>query len=197
MSKILIFGASGGLGSCIVNEFLNFGHTIIPISTKDIDFNSNQTFSQIQLIIEENNPDIIINCAGILGDNEVDFNKIFNINLRANWIIAKYYMSNNLFSKPVKIILIGSSAYQKGKKDYILYASTKAALFNLYEGLSSYFSSSNIIIGLVNPSRIDTKMISHLEKNPNLEYLDPKKLAIKIINFISSLKESSYINIDK
>ena len=103
MSKILIFGASGGLGSCIVNEFLNFGHTIIPISTKDIDFNSDQSFSQIQLIIEENKPDIIINCAGLLGDNEVDFNKIFNINLRSNWLIAKYYMSNYLYSKPVKI----------------------------------------------------------------------------------------------
>jgi len=164
MKKILIFGASGGLGSCIVDEFLNFGHTVIPISTKDIDFNSDQSYSQIQLIIEENKPDIIINCAGILGDNEVDFNRIFNINLRANWFIAKYYMSIFLYSKPVKIILIGSSAYQKGKKDYILYASTKAALFNLYEGLSSYFSSSNIILGLVNPSRIDTKMISHLEK---------------------------------
>lgn len=197
MKKILIFGASGGLGSCIVDEFLNFGHTVIPISTKDIDFNSDQSYSQIQLIIEENKPDIIINCAGILGDNEVDFNRIFNINLRANWFIAKYYMSIFLYSKPVKIILIGSSAYQKGKKDYILYASTKAALFNLYEGLSSYFSSSNIILGLVNPSRIDTKMISHLEKNANLEYLDPKNLAIKIINFISSLKESSYININK
>lgn len=197
MSKILIFGASGGLGSCIVNYFSNFEHTIIPISTKDIDFNSDQSYFQIELIIEENKPDIIINCAGILGDNEVDFNKIFNINLRANWFIAKYYMSNYLFSKPVKLIFIGSSAYLKGKKDYILYASTKAALFNLYEGLSNYFSSSNIIIGLVNPSRIDTNMISHLEKNPNLEYLDPKKLAITIINFISSLKESSYVNIDK
>lgn len=196
MSKILVFGASGGLGSCLIDELFKIGHTLIPISSSDINFNSDESISQIYKIIDDNQPDVIINCAGILGDNDVEFNTIFNINLRSNWLISKYYMNRVSISKPVKIIFIGSSAYQKGKKDYILYASSKAALYNLFEGVSSFFSNSNIQIGLINPTRIDTKMISHLTKNPNLEYLDPKKVAITIINFIASLKESSYININ-
>jgi len=197
MSKILIFGASGGLGSCLVNHLNNSNKKVISISSNELDFNSEDAEKNISQLIEQNQPDIIINCAGILGNNSVDFNKIFNINLRSNWFISNYFINNQPFAKTVKIIFIGSSAYLKGKKDYILYASSKAALFNLFEGVSSFFENTNIIFGLVNPTRIDTKMIQHLGKNPNFEYLDPNDVALQIIDFISSLTKSYHLNINK
>lgn len=197
MNKILIFGASGGLGSCLVNHLNHSNKEVISISRNELDFNSKDADKSISQLIEQNQPDVIINCAGILGNNSVDFNKIFNINLRSNWLISSYFINNQPFTKSVKIIFIGSSAHQKGKKDYILYASTKAALFNLFEGVSSFFENTNLIFGLVNPTRIDTKMIQHLERNPNFEYLDPNDVALQIINFISSLTKSNYININK
>ena len=195
MNKILIFGATGGLGSCLVNQLTNPYNKVIPISSTEVDFNSEDSKEHIYNLIEQSQPDIIINCAGILGDNSEEFNKIFNINLRSNWLISNYFIKSQTFVKPIKIIFIGSSAYQRGKKDYILYASSKAALFNLFEGVSSFFENSNIIFGLVNPSRIDTKMIEHLEKIPNFDYLDPKILGLKIIDFISSLTKSNFIDI--
>lgn len=197
MSKVLIFGASGGLGSCLVNHLNNSNKKVISISSNELDFNSEDAEKNISQLIEQNQPDIIINCAGILGNNSVDFNKIFNINLRSNWFISNYFINKQPFAKTVKIIFIGSSAYLKGKKDYILYASSKAALFNLFEGVSSFFENTNIIFGLVNPTRIDTKMIQHLEKNPNIQYLDPNDVALQIIDFISSLTKSYHLNINK
>lgn len=197
MKRILIFGASGGLGSCLVNQLNDGFNEVIPLSSKEINFDSEDSREKISKIIEEKSPDIIINCAGVLGHNKDDFNKIFNINVRSNWLIANYFITNQTKIRTEKVIFIGSSSYLKGKKDYILYASSKAALFNLFEGVSSYFANSKIIFGLINPTRIDTKMIAHLEKNPNLEYLDPKKLASQIIIFIESMTSSSYVNINK
>ncbi len=197
MKKILIFGATGGLGSCLTKKFNDKDCIVIPISSSEINFNSEDSSEKISKVIDENKPEIIINCAGVLGHNREDFNKIFNINVRSNWLIANYFISNPTKITTTKVIFIGSSSYQKGKKDYILYASSKAALFNLFEGVSSYFENSKIIFGLINPSRIDTKMIAHLEKNPNLDYLDPNKLAGEILNFIESLTKSTFLNINK
>jgi ribitol-5-phosphate 2-dehydrogenase (NADP+) / D-ribitol-5-phosphate cytidylyltransferase len=195
MSRIVIFGSSSGLGSCLIDELKIIGHNIIPISSSQVDFNSEISIDQIHEIIEINQPDVIINCAGVLGNNQDEFNKIFNINLRSNWIISKYFINNIPTSKQVKIIFIGSSAYQKGKKDYILYASSKAALFNLFEGLSALFENTKVIFGLVNPTRMDTKMIKELTKTPGLVYLDPKDVAHTIINFITKLEKSTYLNL--
>lgn len=197
MNKVIIFGSSGGLGSFLVKQFKLANFEVIALSSIDIDFNSNDSEYKIFNLFEQTQPDIIINCAGILGHNYEDFNKIFNINLRSNWLISKFYMDNPSLNKIVKIIFIGSSSYQKGKKDYILYASSKAALYNFFEGVSSYFENSKIIFGLVNPTRIDTKMIAHLEKNPNLVYLDPDRLASEIKSFILTLNQSEIININK
>ena len=197
MNKFLIFGATGGLGSSLVSQLTNDSNQIISISSCEIDFNSEDSIKQTYSIIDLNQPDVIINCAGVLGNNDEDFNKIFNINLRSNWIISNYFIKSSSFTKTIKVIFIGSSSYQKGKKDYILYASSKAALFNLFEGVSNFFENSKIIFGLVNPTRIDTKMIEHLEKNPNLNYLDPNNVATDIINFITTLTHSSILNIGK
>ena len=197
MCKYLIFGATGGLGSCLVAQLTNDSNQIITISSSHIDFNSDFSIEQIYSAIDKNQPDVIINCAGVLGNNDEDFNKIFNINLRSNWIISNYYMKCSLLTKTVKVIFIGSSSYHRGKKDYILYAASKAALFNLFEGVSSFFENSKIIFGLVNPTRIDTKMIKHLEKNPNLNYLDPNNVATDIRNFVTTLTKSSVLNIGK
>ena len=195
MSRIVIFGSSSGLGSCLIDQLNIIGHNIIPISSSEVDFNSEISIDQIHKIIEVNQPDVIINCAGVLGNNQDDFNKIFNINLRSNWVISKYFINNIPTTKQVKIIFIGSSAYQKGKKDYILYASSKAALFNLFEGVSALFENTKVIFGLVNPTRMNTKMIKELTKTPGLIYLDPKKVAHTIINFITTLEQSTYLNL--
>lgn len=63
--------------------------------------------------------------------------------------------------KPVKkkiIILIGSSAYLGGRKNYILYSASKAALHNIYLGARENFSSKVINFNILHPQRIKTKM---------------------------------------
>ena len=58
------------------------------------------------------------------------------------------------------------------------------------------FENSNIYFGLVNPTRIKTKMVAHLHKDNNFVYLEPDTLAGHIINFINDLNCSSFIDIN-
>ena len=194
-NTIILFGANGGIGSCLKEQLEQDNH-IISVCSDDIDFSNANSFKLVKDLIDRSDPDIIINCAGVLGDNNSDFNYIFNINLRSNWCILKSYF-NTKISKRIKIIFIGSSSYSHGKKDYMLYSSSKAALFNLYEGAKDYFNDTKIIIGLINPSRVDTKMISHLPKNKNNFYFDPIELSKTIKKFIIQLEKSNYINLNK
>ena len=172
MQKILIFGSNGGLGSSLVKQLKIDGFEVIEITSKLIDFSHKNSSNKIHNYIDNYKPDIIINSAGILGNNYTEFSKIFNINLKSNWAIANYFIHNKSYNKTVKIIFIGSSSYKQGKKDYILYAASKAALFNLFEGLTKYFENSNIYFGLVNPTRIKTKMVAHLYKD-GLRHIHP------------------------
>jgi len=192
--RVLLFGARGGIGSCLKDQLERDNH-VISVCSDDIDFSNANACELIKDIIEKNDPDIIVNCAGILGDNYSAFSDIFNINVRANWCILRCYFDREI-EKKVKIIFVGSSSYNSGKKDYMLYSSSKAALFNMYEGAKDYFNESKLIIGLINPSRVDTKMISHLPKNSNNSYLNPKDLAKIIKAFIIGLEKSSFINLN-
>ena len=104
-------------------------------------------------------PDVVVNCVGHFDNTNTEtHNKTFDINVGSNWAIIQHYI-NNPPTKPVKIIMVGSSAYRSGRKDYILYSASKAALYNVWQGACDYFSESNVAIGLINPVRTRTPMI--------------------------------------
>tara|TARA_R110002153_G_scaffold44148_1_gene124464 strand:+ start:343 stop:918 length:576 start_codon:yes stop_codon:yes gene_type:complete len=186
---VVILGANGGIGSEIVKSFSDYA--ITKITKKELDLHIESPTH----LISELNPDIIINAAGMFGKNDVDYNKMFNINVKSNWDIVKYYMDNPP-NKIVKIIMIGSSAYSKGRKDYILYSSSKSALHNMFEGSSEYLIKSNVILGLIHPSKVDTKMIDGIV-NDRGSCLSPKYVAEKIKNFTERINKSEYINLNK
>ena len=185
---VIILGTNGGIGSEIAKSFSDYN--ITKITKKELDLSINSPIS----IIKKTNPDIIINAAGMFGKNDVDYDKLFNVNVKSNWSIIKYYMDNPP-NKIVKIMMIGSSAYTQGRKDYILYASSKSALHSIFEGASESLSKSNIILGLIHPTRVDTKMLDGVV-NDRSSCLSPKYVADKIKNFTENINKSEYINLN-
>lgn len=191
--KVLLIGSNGGVGSALRKELLNNGYLVANVTRKDIDLSSVDAEVLLHKLLDTHQPDIVINCAGVFGDNNIQFDTIFNTNVKTNWSILNYYRLNKPI-KVVKFITIGSSSYDSGRKNYILYAATKAALFNMYQGASEYFADKNLIIGLVNPGKIRTPMIEHLITK-DTACLDPTDIAQCIITFFANLQNSSYINI--
>lgn len=193
MIKVVLLGASGGMGSEI-KKLLELNSTVINVGREDIDLALGDS-DQINRVLDLHRPDLIINCAGTFGDNNTDYDSMFNVNVKTNWNILNYYKENPT-EKQVKFIVIGSSSYTSGRKNYILYAASKAALHNMYEGASEFFAGTNLIIGLVHPRKTNTKMLGPLGDIDRSDCLSPEYVAKEIINFVESMQTSSYININ-
>ena len=85
MSKVLMFGASGGIGS-EVKALLELEHEVVSIDRDKVNLaEGSSKLIRRELALEL--PDIVINCAGMFGDNKVDYDDIFNVNVKTNWSI--------------------------------------------------------------------------------------------------------------
>ena len=115
MKNVLITGATGGIGSALLNIFYTKGYNLFISGTNkdkllslkekyterldfaDCDLSSNSDIEKLINSAEKyfGNIDILINNAGIAKDNlflrisENDWNQVININLNANFLITK------------------------------------------------------------------------------------------------------------
>jgi len=191
MKNVIIFGATGDIGKHVVTELLDRGYNVCP-AARDLDFLDVRFGDKITKTLIEMDPDIIINCAGIFGDNHENVYKMMNVNFTPNWFIINHYL--HFERKPIKIVMVGSSSYKSGKKNYMLYSASKAALHNLWEGARDFFKGTETTVNIVHPVRVRTKMVAPYDSN--LDYLDPRVVACEIVDTAetttSSCKELSF-----
>ena len=181
--KVVVFGGTGGIGKATCTAFSAAGYTVYPISSKLINFEMKQSQPQINELLRKIMPDVVVNCVGHFDyTNKETHYKTMDVNVGSNWSIIKHYMEN-ISDKPVKIIMIGSSAYRSGRKSYILYAASKTALYSIWQGASEYFEGTNVTLGLLNPVRTRTPMIDMSTKDICLE---PEDVAKAILNMTST-----------
>ena len=187
---VAIFGASGGIGQATRQAFLGAGYTVIPVSRNLIDFNHPTAEAQIQEFLGYAEPNVVINCVGRFVRNDEPAASTMNINFNSNWAIVQYYLKN---PKAVRIIMVGSSAYQSGKKDYMVYSASKAALHNLWQGARDAFADTEMRIDLVHPVRTRTPMVAPFDNN--LDYLEPEEIAKWILQLDQWNDPSRYVDI--
>ena len=186
MKKILLFGPTGGLGSAICKLIQNEKKFLAkPIGKKNLNFNTKNSNLKIEKILKKENPDYIINCAGIFGTNKIKFEQVFNINLKSNWDIANFYLKKKkTIKKKILIYFIGSSSFSSPRKNYILYAASKNALNNMCRSIKENFKNSLIKIKIINPPAMRTKMrrkFKILTNSKNFEGINPEVIAKKIL----------------
>ena len=174
---VAIFGSSGGIGSATRQQFLDAGYTVIPVSRNLIDFAGPHAELQIQEFLSLSTPDVVVNCVGKFSTNNEPAGTTMNVNFNSNWAIVQHYLKN---PQSVRIIMVGSSACRAGKKDYMVYSASKAALFNLWQGAQDAFADTKVAIDLVNPARTRTKMVAPFKDD--VDYLEPEEIARWIIN---------------
>jgi short-subunit dehydrogenase len=181
--KVLILGSTGGIGSELHHLLAEDGHNIVTVQRSAI--------KNIQLVLANENPDWVFNCIGKLGNNMSKFKDIFIPNVQSNWDIIQFYLNN--LDANVSIVILGSSAYSGGRKDYILYSSSKAALHNMWEGARENFNGTSIRLGIVHPSGVNTKMRPTGAGNQIL--LAPNRVAKTMISLIKSMSSSTIVNL--
>jgi 2-C-methyl-D-erythritol 4-phosphate cytidylyltransferase len=177
----IIFGASGDIGSATVTALDNAGYQVIPVNRSQLDFDLPNTDEQLLSLLNSADADVVVNAVGVFVNGAKEtHHQTFNVNFGSNWSIIRYYHAMKSVSKPVKIIMVGSSSYSFGKPMYPLYSASKAALYNLWQASVDMFAGSDISVDLINPMRTRTRMNAD-HYDPDLPYHDPADVAEQIL----------------
>ena len=187
--KVLITGATGGIGNCLVKKFNSLNAKIIATGTNDEKLdNLKKNFPNIKVEnfkldqhdkIDDfiNNVhdkleglDILINNAGITLDNlsirltEADWKKVLDINLTSTFLMCKSAVKKMLKKKYGKIINITSIVGHTGNLGQANYAASKAGIVAFSKSLAIEYAKKNININCVSPGFIKTEMTDKINE---------------------------------
>lgn len=131
--------------------------------------------------------DVIVNCAGIFSSKSIDkttlneFEDIFNVNVKAPFLLAKNFVPEMRKRRWGRIVNIGSSSSYSGFKNSTAYCTSKHGILGLSRSLFEEVKSDNIRVFSFSPGSIKTNMGKQV-KNQNFDtFLDPKEIASYII----------------
>ena len=181
--KVLITGATGGIGNCIVKKFDELGAKIVASGTNEDKLkNLKNKFSNIHSekfklddhdkienfinLVEQklDGLDILINNAGITLDNlsirlsEENWKKVIDINLTSTFLMCKSAVKKMLKQKNGKIVNITSIVGHTGNLGQANYAASKAGIIAFSKSLAIEYAKKNININCVSPGFIKTEM---------------------------------------
>ena len=185
--KILITGASGGIGDELVNKFMSLGGNVIGTGTKTEKLDllkkkySNikvkkfdiSEHSRIEEFIDDVNLelgglDILINNAGANADNlslrmkEEEWKKIIDINLTSTFLLSKSAIKKMLKNKFGRIVNVTSIVGHTGNLGQANYAASKAGIIGMSKSLAIEYAKKNITINCVSPGFIQSNMTMNI-----------------------------------
>ena len=187
--NIIVTGASGGIGSSIVEKLYENGANILVSGTKLEKLEKLKTkFEKIKILkfdisestkIEEfieaacnelnGNLDCIINNAGITQDNLAirmsldEWKKVIDINLTSTFLLSKFAIKKMLKNKSGKIINITSVVGHTGNLGQANYTASKAGIIAMSKSLALEYAKKNININCISPGFIKTAMTDKID----------------------------------
>jgi 3-oxoacyl-[acyl-carrier protein] reductase len=181
--KVIITGATGGIGNSLVKKFTDNGSIVLATGTKEEKLNNlKNKFSNIYIerfnLDEHKNIesfiesasnklgglDILVNNAGITLDNisirltEENWKKVLDVNLTATFMMCKFAIKKMLKNKSGKIINITSIVGHTGNLGQANYSASKAGIVAFSKSLAIEYAKKNININCVSPGFIKTEM---------------------------------------
>ena len=188
--KVLITGATGGIGNSLVQKFYSKGSSIIATGTNEEKLDllkKNYPNIQIKKFGLENHDqienfietiygnlkglDILINNAGITLDNlsikltEENWKKVLDINLTSSFLMCKFAIKKMLKNRYGKIINITSIVGHTGNLGQSNYAASKAGVVAFSKSLAIEYARKNININCVSPGFIKTDMTDNINED--------------------------------
>ncbi len=188
--KVLITGATGGIGNSLLKKFNDLGSIIVATGTNEKKLeNIKKNFSNIHIeqfqlnehdkieaFIEKvdkqlNGLDILVNNAGITIDNlairltQENWKKVIDINLTSSFLMSKFAIKKMLKRKSGKIINITSIVGHTGNLGQANYAASKAGMIAFSKSLAIEYAKKNININCVSPGFIKTDMTDKINED--------------------------------
>jgi 3-oxoacyl-[acyl-carrier protein] reductase len=187
--KILITGATGGIGYSLVKKFYEKGSIVLATGTnenklshlqKEFENIKTKSFkldrhSEIENFIDSchlelGGIDVLINNAGITLDNlsirltEENWKKVIDINLTSTFLLCKQTIKKMLKNRQGKIINITSIVAHTGNLGQANYAASKAGIIGFSKSLAIEYAKKKININCISPGFIKTEMTDKINE---------------------------------
>tara|TARA_Y100000591_G_scaffold303117_1_gene298747 strand:- start:300 stop:1031 length:732 start_codon:yes stop_codon:yes gene_type:complete len=187
--KILITGATGGIGNALVKKFDDLDLKIVATGTNEQKLEKlKKNFENIyteKFKLDEHDKieefvnkvdkkldgiDILVNNAGINLDNlsirltEENWKKVLDINLTSTFLMCKYAIKKFLKKRYGKIINITSIVGHTGNLGQANYSASKAGIVAFSKSLAIEYAKKNININCVSPGFIKTDMTDNINE---------------------------------
>ncbi len=188
--KIIVTGATGGIGNSIIKKLDEFGVNILASGTKIEKLEGlKNKFKNIKILrfdISESNKvenfiedatkqlggniDCIVNNAGITQDNLAirmnldEWKNVIEINLTSTFLMCKFAIKKMLKNKKGKIINITSVVGHTGNLGQANYTASKAGIIAMSKSLAIEYAKKNININCISPGFIKTAMTDKIDE---------------------------------
>ena len=191
--KILITGATGGIGKALVKKFTSLEGNVLATGTKNEKLDLlKKEFPEINILkfdisehskIEEfienvnsqlTNLDVVVNNAGITLDNlslrmkDEEWKKVIDINLTSTFLLAKHSIKKMLKNKFGRIVNITSIVGHTGNLGQSNYAAAKAGIIGMSKSLAIEYAKKNITVNCVSPGFVVSEMTMNIAEKVKL-----------------------------
>ena len=191
--KILITGATGGIGRNLVKKYVELGGAVLATGTKDekleeikknfprtnvikFDISNHSKIEEFvdNVALELGGLDVLVNNAGMNMDNlslrmkDEEWKNVIDINLSSTFLLSKYSIKKMLKNKFGRIVNITSIVGHTGNAGQSNYAASKAGIIGMTKSLAIEYAKKNITINCVSPGFIDTSMTKSIAEKVKL-----------------------------
>ena len=191
--KILVTGATGGIGGSIIKKFISLEGDVLGTGTnvnkldllkkqntnikiKKFDISDHSKIEEFieNVSLELGGLDILINNAGVNSDNlslrmkDEEWKKVLDINLTSTFLLSKYAIKKMLKNKYGRIVNITSIVGHSGNLGQANYSASKAGIVGMSKSLAIEYAKKNITINCVSPGFIISDMTSNIAEKVKL-----------------------------
>ena len=187
--KILVTGATGGIGGAIVKKFLSLNASVLgtgtnleklnllknefpSLLTEQFDISKHEKIEEFieKVFSSLGGLDILVNNAGTTKDNlslrmkSEEWQKVIDINLTSTFYLCKSAIKKMLKNKFGRIVNVTSIVGHTGNVGQGNYSASKAGVVAMSKSLAIEYAKKNITINCVSPGFIKTNMTDNISE---------------------------------
>lgn len=185
MKRVLITGASGGIGSAIAKEFATEGYELVlhchnnlnKLNDLKAELQDSLTYGPVlvtgdlskeddvnAIIAKAGDIDVLVNNAGITRDRLLvtmkpeDFDTVIEANLRSVYLTTHAVLRGMIKRRWGRIINLASVSGIYGNAGQANYAASKAGIIGFSKSLAKEVAARNVTVNCIAPGMIETEM---------------------------------------
>ncbi len=190
--SILIFGATGGIGSALARQLAPLGYRLtlaardpqrlavlaneVPSETASVNAADSAAVDACVagVLAKQGRLDGVVNCVGSLllkpahATSDADWAGVLALNLTSSFYILRAAVSRMMRSGGGSIVLLSSAVAQRGMVNHEAIAAAKAGIIGLAQSAAATYARYNIRVNCVAPGLTRTPLTELLTRNESI-----------------------------